>query len=115
MNTAVLSGSGTRRLSFGPWLWGKHQDLALFGGSALAALGLVLVGRATGLGRGELPEWGWLVCVLAIDVAHVHSTWFRTYLDREELRRHPLRYALVPAVVYALGVALYLHGSLGFW
>ncbi|MBX3126947.1 MAG: hypothetical protein KF718_09535 [Polyangiaceae bacterium] len=113
-----LSASATPApsgVSFGPWLFGPRIDLAVFGGSALVALGLVAAARGLGLSPGPLPEWGWLVLVLGIDVAHVHSTLFRTYLDGEELRRHPYRYALVPLAVYLVGVALYAHGSLTFW
>jgi hypothetical protein len=103
------------RIDWGPWLWGARVDLSLFGGSALLALALVLVGRLTGISHEPFPEWAWLVLVLGIDVAHVHSTWFRTYLDRGELARHPFRYALVPLGAYAAGVALYAHGEARFW
>jgi hypothetical protein len=103
------------RVDFGPWLWSPTVDLALFGGSAAVALGVVALGHALGLSPGPLPEWGWLVFVLAVDVAHVHSTLFRTYLDGGELRRHPWRYGVIPVAVYVAGVALYLAGSLVFW
>ncbi|MEZ4226918.1 MAG: hypothetical protein R3B13_38610 [Polyangiaceae bacterium] len=100
---------------FGPWLFGARLDLALFGGSALLALGLVLGARVSGLSPGPLPEWAWIVCVLGVDVAHVWSTLFRTYLDGEELRRHPARYGLLPVAVYLLGVLAYQHGAMTFW
>jgi hypothetical protein len=115
VTVAVLPKHVVRRLSLGPWLWSKPVDLAVFGGSALLALALVLVGHLTGFSSGALPEWGWVVLVLGIDVAHVYSTLFRTYFDRRELGRHPLRYVLVPLVVYACGVGLYLDGALTFW
>jgi UPF0716 family protein affecting phage T7 exclusion len=99
----------------GPWLWGAPVDLAVFGGSALLALALVVIGRALGFSPGPLPEWGWLVFVVGVDVAHVWSTLFRTYFDRDELGRHPARYAGVPLLVYVAGVALHLAGSLVFW
>jgi hypothetical protein len=101
------------RLSLGPWLWGARVDLSVFVGSALGALLLSLGARAAGL--SVLPEWAWVVLVLGVDVAHVHATWFRTYLDREELARHPLRYALLPLVVYAAAWGAYRAGPLLFW
>jgi hypothetical protein len=104
-----------RTLDLGPWLWSARRDLCVFGGSAGFALGLVALGHWFGFGGGELPEWGFLAFVLAIDVAHVHSTLFRTYLDREELARHPARYALVPVLAYGASVALYAHAPLMFW
>jgi hypothetical protein len=109
---AALKGA-TR--SFGPWLWGPRVDLALFAGSAVLALGLVAVGHATGLSEGALPDWGWLLFIVAVDVAHVHATWFRTYLDGAELRAHPVRYTLAPLGAYVAGVALYHWGPLVFW
>ncbi len=112
------AGAVTRashRLSFGPWMWGARADLAVFGGSALLALGLVAYGHETGLSQAGLPDWGWVAFVLGVDVAHVWSTLFRTYLDGEEVRRHRVRYLLVPALCFAAGVALHLVSSLTFW
>lgn len=103
------------RVSFGPWLFGAKTDLLVFGGSALVSIALVAAARATGIAPGPLPEWGWLVLVVGVDVAHVWSTLFRTYFDREEIRRHRLRYFGIPAALWALGALLYLHGSLTFW
>jgi hypothetical protein len=116
-STALAAIRSTRRagLRFGPWLFGARIDLGLFLGSATFALGLVAIGHATGLSYGALPEWTWLAFVLAVDVAHVYSTLFRTYLDGEELRRHPLRYAALPLAAWACGVLLYLESPLTFW
>jgi hypothetical protein len=115
VTAAALPEESARRLLLGPWLWSKPVDLAVFGGSAVLALALVVIGHATGWSDGALPEWGWVAFVLGIDVAHVYSTLFRTYFDREELRRHRLRYVLVPLAVYACGVMLYLTDALLFW
>ena len=103
------------RVSFGPWLWGARVDLALFLGSAGAALLLVALGELWGLGRQAFPAWAWLVFVLGIDVAHVYATLFRTYLDPEELARHPARYALAPLCVFVAGYYLYAESALLFW
>ncbi len=99
----------------GPWLWSPGVDLGVFGGSAVLALGLVAGRHLTGWTLEPFPEWAWLSFVVAIDVAHVYATLFRTYLDPDEVRRHPLRYVLVPLVGYACGVALYAEGALVFW
>ena len=85
----------TTRPRFGPWLWGAPVDLAVFGGGALFALGLVAARRSLGIGE-VLPEWAWIAFVLGVDVAHVWTTLFRTYLDGPELKRHPARYVAVP-------------------
>ncbi len=107
--------SSARRSGFewGPWLWDPRADLTVFGGSAL--LGLVISAAAVWWGVGALPEAGWILLVLGVDVAHVHATWIRTYFDGVELRRHPLRYGLVPLLAYAAAVWLYQLGPLLFW
>lgn len=111
----AVFASAQRRVSVGPWLWGARVDLPLFAGSAALALGLVLLGELQGLGERAFPGWAWLVFVLGIDVAHVYATLFRTYLDREELARHPARYALAPLAVFVTGYYLYAESSLLFW
>ncbi|WP_437957657.1 hypothetical protein WME76_41140 [Sorangium sp. So ce119] len=94
----------------GAFLWGRGVDLAVFGGSAAVALALAALSAG-----GALPAWGFLLFVVGVDVAHVHTTLFRTYLDREELRRHPALYAAVPLACYVVGVALHLASELTFW
>ncbi|WP_438025791.1 hypothetical protein [Sorangium sp. So ce233] len=94
----------------GAFLWGRGVDLAVFGGSAAVALALAALSAG-----GALPAWGFLLFVVGVDVAHVHTTLFRTYLDREELRRHPALYAAVPLACYLVGVALHLDSELTFW
>lgn len=96
------------------WIWGPRADVAIFGGSAAAALLLVAFSRALSE-DGAVPSWGWLVFVVFLDVAHVHTTLFRTYLDREELRRRPALYAGVPVACFLAGFALHSVSSIAFW
>jgi hypothetical protein len=86
----------------------------VFGGSAALALALAALGPALSDG-GALPTWGWIAFVIAIDVAHVHTTLFRTYLDREELRRRRALYTAIPIACYLTGVALHLASYQVFW
>ncbi len=102
-----------RAFSKATWLWGPGVDTLVFGGTAASALLLVVVARAAGI--RELPEWGYLLFVLGIDVAHVWSTLFRTYFDHEELSKRRWLYSLLPVAVFVVGAALYRHGSLTFW
>ena len=64
---------------------------------------------------GETPPWAWLFFVVGIDVAHVWSTLFRVYLDRDELRRRPMLYSAAPIVAYALGVMMHQLSADLFW
>lgn len=99
----------------GPWLFGKRTDLLVFGGSALLALALLGVGWASGVLEHDAPEWTWLLCILAVDVAHVWSTAFRVYLDGAEVRRRPVLYLGMPVLCWMLGVAAYAYSSRAFW
>ncbi|MDI1479797.1 hypothetical protein [Polyangium sp. y55x31] len=98
----------------GPWIWGARVDVAVFGGSA--ALALVLAALAPALSdEGALPLWGWITFVLAVDVAHVHTTFFRTYFDREELRKRRALYIATPLACWAAGVMLHATSEKLFW
>ncbi|MSP15322.1 MAG: hypothetical protein EXR73_01705 [Myxococcales bacterium] len=97
------------------WLFSPAIDLSVFGGSALLALALLALGAPLGLLAADTPDWAWIPAILLIDVAHVWSTAFRVYLDPDERRRRPARYALVPLFGWLLGVALYSEGPLVFW
>jgi hypothetical protein len=96
------------------WLFSPRQDVLLFGGSALASLLLVAVGRGFGVGA-VTPLWAWVLLVVGIDVAHVWSTLFRVYLDGDEVRRRPGLYWSAPLLAYVLGVLAYQASALTFW
>lgn len=95
----------------GRWLFSAPIDLAVFGGTALVSLALVLAGPSS----GDSPEWTWITAVLLVDVAHVWSTAFVVYLDPAEWRRRPALYALTPLAAFAAGVALHAWGEAVFW
>lgn len=97
------------------WLFSREIDLSVFLGSAVASLLLLAVGWQLGILNAETPDWTWISAVLLIDVAHVWSTSFRVYFDKEEVKRRIWLYTLVPVGGYAIGVALYSEGELLFW
>lgn len=86
------------------WLVSPAWDLAVMFAPALAAVVVALA-----LPQAPVSPVGWLLLVVAVDVAHVYASLYRTYLDPAELRRHPARYALTPVGV-ALG-CLALYGA----
>ncbi|HEY0189955.1 MAG TPA: hypothetical protein VGC42_02460 [Kofleriaceae bacterium] len=94
------------------WLFSAPIDLALFGGTAIVSLILVLFGPRSG---SDAPEWTWITGVLLVDVAHVWSTAFVVYLDPAEWRRRPALYAGTPIACFAIGCAAYAAGEAVFW
>ena len=97
-----------------PWLVSRRFDLAMFLLPAAIALALVPLGSWIAP-TGATPFPMWIACVVLIDVAHVWSTLFRTYLDRDELARRPLLYALVPAVAFLAVLAASAISMRLFW
>ena len=90
------------RAPTGPWLVSAPWDVAVFGGSALAAFALLLFGRQAGIADGPAPPWLFLVAVVGVDVAHVWATAFRVYLDPAERARRPGLYAGIPVAAYVV-------------
>ena len=105
----------SQRLPAQPWLFSRNLDLAAFGGSSLLAVALTALAWKLGLLGAPLPLWAWLAVVVGVDVAHVHSTWLRTYLDPSQLKAHPIRYALIPLTAWLLGALLHTSSSQLFW
>lgn len=63
----------------------------------------------------EVPLIGWVVLILLIDVAHVYSTLFRTYWDKQRFSANKVLYIAVPILCYVVGVLLYSIDGLVFW
>ncbi|MEM9022149.1 MAG: hypothetical protein AAGB22_00310, partial [Bacteroidota bacterium] len=63
----------------------------------------------------EVPLWLWVVVVLGIDVAHVWSTLFRTYLDPDEFSRHRQLLLLAPLVLFVLFLGVASYSEPWFW
>ncbi|MCA9141060.1 MAG: hypothetical protein KDB00_30025 [Planctomycetales bacterium] len=98
-----------------PWLFSPAVDLLTFGGSALFAIAMLGIGWIFGWINQDTPDWSWVVAILLIDVAHVYSTGFRVYFDREELASRPWLYLLTPLLALAISWAIYSESADGFW
>ncbi len=99
----------------GPWLFGRRVDLLVFGGSTLLSLGLLALGHLLGIVESDSPQWVWILFVLGCDVAHVWSTIFRVYLDREEVAARPALHLGTPLLAFLTGWALHAHSQALFW
>ena len=108
MGDRVAPGS---RLAAGPWLVSPRFDVALVG---LPLLGTALVAM-TPATTGYLPLWAFLVFVVAVDVAHVWSTLYISFLDREAFARRKLLFLLPIPVAIFISWRLHLHAPWLFW
>lgn len=65
--------------------------------------------------QADIPLWVWVVFVLGIDVGHVWSTLFRTYLDREEFQYHRRLLLWAPVVSFVVVAFLAWYSTFWFW
>ena len=97
------------------WLVDPIFDAVFLIGPAVVALVLGSLANRLAEPDGSTPTWAWLVLVVAVDVAHVHGTTLRVYLDGAELRRRLALYLAVPIGLWVLGVFLYSLSPMAFW
>ena len=95
------------------WIHSPAFDGTLIVGPAVVSVLAVLL--LPGLQAEQTPPWGWLLFVVGVDVSHVWSSLYRTYLDPDEFGRRRERYTLTPLLCFGAGVVLYSLGSLVFW
>lgn len=99
-----------------PWIYSPKFDLSAIIGPPVAITLVVLIWGNQIAMLNETPLWLWVVLVLGIDVAHVYSSLFRTYFDKEEFAKRRQLYIIVPILVWGVGIALYaLFGYVIFW
>ncbi len=99
-----------------PWIYSPKFDLSAIIGPPVVITAVVLVWGSKLAAISDTPPWLWILLVLGIDVAHVYSSLFRTYFDREEFRRRRTLYLVVPTVCWLGGIAIYAKfGPTLFW
>jgi hypothetical protein len=65
-------------------------------------------------GQGIPVAW-WIFLIVCIDVAHVYSTLYRTYFDKEIFSRQKNILISIPIVGFAVAVVLYAIDDMLFW
>jgi len=98
----------------GNWLFNRRTDLFWLGLPVWLCwiVFFLLPDRFIYIG---VPLWVWVVFILGIDVSHVWSTIFRTYLDPEEFSRHKLTLCLTPIIIFVLSFGVAFLSSDWFW
>lgn len=97
-----------------PWLYSSVADSAFLLAPAFLVTLVALLLPAQ-VAESHTPPWMWLVLVVGVDVAHVYSTLYRTYLDPAARSKQRALLILAPLGCWAAGVALYGAGSTVFW
>lgn len=98
-----------------PWLRSPSFDGALILAPGLIATLVVLFLAPTWSAGSEVSLFGWLLLVVAIDVAHVYSTIYRTYLDSDEWQSHRTLLTVTPFAALIVAVLVYAVSPVAFW
>lgn len=98
-----------------PWIHSAKVDGTFILAPGLLATGVSLALISTGHGGLSVSLWMWGVLIVGIDVAHVYSTIYRTYLDPVERSRLASWLILLPLAAWAGGVLVYSWSAAAFW
>ncbi|HWK05827.1 MAG TPA: hypothetical protein VNS58_19435 [Puia sp.] len=98
-----------------PWIGRPWIEIAFILLPPFLSLAFIAAFPALFREDDSIPDAGWVILILLIDVAHVYSTLYRTYLDPQ--LRHTFRRPLlfIPLIGFIAGVLLYWQGALLFW
>jgi hypothetical protein len=97
-----------------PWLFSKNIDLFLLL-LPVWLCWLACFALPESILQKDLPLWFWAVFILGIDVSHVWSTIFRTYLDKDEFSRHKSLLLYAPVISFIAFFALASISQMWFW
>ena len=97
------------------WIVSPLFDLLFFIGPSFLALALVAFCPWIRAAGAETSIAGWVMCVLLVDVAHVWSSLYRTYLDPEERVAKAGLFGVVPLACAGAGIFLYALDPRYFW
>ena len=98
-----------------PWIHSAPIDTAFILAPAVIATLIALAINAAGHAQAGVSLAAWAVLVIGIDVAHVYSTLYRTYLDPFERRQLSGWLMGTPLATWVLGVLLYTCSAATFW
>jgi len=98
-----------------PWIRSAWFDGWFVLSPPFLSLVVVILLPAQFQATAQMPLVAWFGLVVLIDVAHVYSTLFRTYLDPVRRQQQRVLFWMVPLGCYVAGVALHYAGGWLFW
>ena len=98
-----------------PWIHSPAIDTGFILAPAVLATLIALGINTAGHAQAGVSLAAWAVLVIGIDVAHVYSTLYRTYLDPIERRQLSGWLIGTPLATWVLGVLLYTASAATFW
>lgn len=98
-----------------PWIGKSWIDILFILLPSFVSLLLVFLFPSVFQQQDGLSDAWWVVLILLIDVAHVYSTLYRTYFDKEAYKEQRTKLLLIPFVSFVLMVLMYSQSALFFW
>lgn len=98
-----------------PWISSVFSDLLFVIAPPFISLGIIFLFPSLFQDVSGLSTISWVVLVLMIDVAHVYSTLFRTYLHRQSFNEQRTVFISIPLISFAVAVLLYNTNAMYFW
>ena len=97
-----------------PWLYNKYVECIFILSPPFICLLLITL-LPNYFKTAEVNEFKWVVLVLLIDVAHVYSTLYRTYFNKNMWQHSRLLLYAIPLITFLVSVMLYTISSFWFW
>ena len=98
-----------------PWLGKPLTDISFILAPPFLSLMVVICFPGIFRDNAHMPDAWWVALVLLIDVAHVYSTLYRTYLNKQLYNRFKPLLIGIPVLALVLGSGIYLLSGLWFW
>lgn len=99
-----------------PWIHKKKTDLLfILSPPFIIALIVVLFQKEITHIQNQFSFLTWLILIVCIDVAHVYSSIFKTYLVPSEFNKNKKLYLGIPTVCFVVGTIAFLIGKDFFW
>lgn len=98
-----------------PWIYSPKLDSLFILSPPFVSLLIILLFPAAFNAQEGIPVFWWVVLIVCIDVAHVYSTLYRTYFDKETFRQQKNILIAIPVVGFVVAVILYSIDDMLFW
>jgi hypothetical protein len=98
-----------------PWLGKPITDIVFILLPPFASLIFIFLFPSLFQNNKKMSEHWWLFLILLVDVAHVYSTLYRTYFNRNMYRKQKTAMLAVPLIAFVGGLLLYSISFMAFW
>ena len=98
-----------------PWIYSPFADGAFILAVPFVVVAVTLAFHDFFSEPDSMTVLSWAILVMGVDVSHVYSSLYRTYLDAETRERHAIFLFLLPFVVLIACILLYAAGAMVFW